>query len=221
MSAIIQPGAGILFMKVGTHAQEPLADIIARKTKEIKEAGFAMWGYGGNTCHPRTMVQPFAAAWGERQAPIYLCMQEMNSHHFAEQLRAREFSADGAAWSPIPEEINVLGSRFALVLEDLKEEELVLPLAKAQVAIGLSRGRAAGRYIKGQVDKACLEILPSPLPDLAEDEKKEIRINLVAKLKAPYAVFLRDHKRQLVRPEEGNGGVAPQVLDVAREPLPD
>ena len=55
MSDIIRPGVGILFMKVGTHAQETLADIIA-KDQEIEDTGYAMWGYGGNTCHPRTMV---------------------------------------------------------------------------------------------------------------------------------------------------------------------
>jgi hypothetical protein len=36
-------------MKVGTHAQESLEDIIARKSKEIDDAGYAMWGYGGKT----------------------------------------------------------------------------------------------------------------------------------------------------------------------------
>jgi hypothetical protein len=109
-------------------------------------------------------------------------------------LRANEFSVDGSKWEPIPATINVKGSRFALVLEDLKQEELLLPLANAQVAIGLSKGRPAGRYIQGQVDKACLEVLDSPLPDLKPDERREISINLVAKLKSPYAVFLRDHR---------------------------
>jgi hypothetical protein len=36
MTTIVKPGAGLLFMKVGTHAQESLEDIIARKTREIE-----------------------------------------------------------------------------------------------------------------------------------------------------------------------------------------
>jgi hypothetical protein len=192
--SIIVPGAGILFMKVGTHAKEDLATIIARKSKEIDDAGFAMWGYGGNTCHPRTMVQPFAEEYAAKQMPIYLCMQEMDSRHFADPLRANEYSADGTKWEAIPSGVNVLGSRFALVLESLEEDDFVLPLANAKVAIGLSKGRAAGRYIQGQVDKACLEIVTDPLPGLQPEEVKEIPINLVAKLKSPYAVFLRDHR---------------------------
>jgi hypothetical protein len=221
VSDVIRPGAGVLFMKVGTHAQESLADIIARKTREIEETGYAMWGYGGNTCHPRTMVQPFAESFAARHAPIYLCMHEMDSRHFAEQLRANEFSVDGAKWEPIPDTINVMGSRFALVLEDLRQEELVLPLAKAKVAIGLSKGRPAGRYIQGQADKACLEVLGAPLPDLKPDESGEIRIGLVARLKPPYAVFLRDHRRKVVPLDEGEPHAAPQVPDVARQAFQD
>lgn len=192
--SIMQPGNGILFMKVGTHAQEPLSDIIARKCREIEEAGYAMWGYGGNTCHPRTMVQPFAESYAERRSPIFLCMQEMDSRHFAEQIRASECSVDGNHWESIPKTINVLGSRFALVLESLEQEDLVLPLAKARVAIGLSKGKAASKYIQGHVDKACLEMLDKPLMDPDNGEPKDININLVAKLKSPYAVFLRDHR---------------------------
>lgn len=194
MSEIIRPGVGILFMKVGTHAQEPLSDIIKRKMKEIEETGFAMWGYGGNTCHPRTMVQPFAESHAQTHTPIYLCMHEMNSQHLAEQLRANEFSVDGTKWESIPKTVNVLGSRYALVLETLDEVKLELPLEKAEVAIGLSKGRLATRYIQGHVDKACLEILASAPPELKGDERRAIPINLVAKLKSPFAVFLRDHR---------------------------
>lgn len=56
----LDPGTAILYMKVGTHANEGLEAIIARKQREIEEAGVAFWGYGGSTCHPTTMVQPFA-----------------------------------------------------------------------------------------------------------------------------------------------------------------
>ena len=84
MSGIIKPGQGLLYMKVGTHARESLEDIIARKTKEIEDAGLAFWGYGGNTCHPQTMVQPFARKFERQGGVIYLCMQPMESKHFAD-----------------------------------------------------------------------------------------------------------------------------------------
>jgi hypothetical protein len=191
MTNIIKPGAGILFMKVGTHAGEELADIIRRKRKEIDDAGFALWGYGGNTCHPRTMVQPFVEEQRAKGQPIYLVMHEMNSRHFAEQLRARQYSVDGANWTEVPAAINALGSRFALVLKDLREEKHSLPLAQTRVAIGPNRGRLGSRYIQGQADKACLEVLEKA-ESVNEAEIRSIDINLVAELGEPYAVFLRD-----------------------------
>jgi hypothetical protein len=195
MSNIIRPGAGILFMKVGTHARETLSDIIARKTKEIKDTGFAMWGYGGGTCHPLSMVQPFAKRVMDGGQPIYLCMEQMNSKHFAEQLCAAEYSADNENWQSIPETINVLGSRYALLIEDLHKEEFTLPLDQTRVAVGPNTGRLGSRYIKGRVDKACLEVLDKPEKVNAEQgETKERSINLVARLRAPYAVFLRKYR---------------------------
>lgn len=191
MSAIIKPGAGVLFMKVGTHAQEDLETIIARKTQEIEDEGIGMWGYGGSTCHPRSMVQPFAKIFEGRGKPIHLVMQEMTSRHFAEPIRADQYSPDGVNWVDIPDKIHVRGSRFALVLKNLQRREMTLPLDQTRVPIGPSMGRVGSRYLRGQVDKACLEILDRP-EAVNEEDPKEIAISLVAELAAPYAVFLRN-----------------------------
>ena len=91
MNELIRPGEGLLFMKIGSHAQEGLAEIIARKSEEIQQTGYGMWGYGGNTCHPTSMVQPFAQSFAERGRTIHLVMEEMSSNHRAEPL--------SAAWS--------------------------------------------------------------------------------------------------------------------------
>ena len=192
MNEIVKPGTGLLFMKIGTHANESLADIIARKSAEIQKTGFGMWGYGGNTCHPSSMVQPFARAFAERGRTIHLCMEEMNSKHFGEGIAA-EFSADGIKWQEIPDTIEVRGSRYALVIEDLHEEKFKLPLDQTRVPVGRSTGRLGSRYIKGRVDKACLEILDAP-ELVNEAERRTIGIDMVATLKDPYAVFLRGQR---------------------------
>ena len=193
MSDIIHPGAGLLFMKVGTHAQESLADIIARKSKEIENVGYGMWGYGGNTCHPSSMVQPFAQAFADRGEPIHLIMEEMNSQHFAEPLCAAEFSIDGSEWQKIPDDIEVRGSRFALVIKNLEQLSLSLPLNQTHVAIGPSTGRLGSRYVSGRVDKACLEVLPQA--ELVNAPQNVDRpIHLTAELASPYAVFLRNYR---------------------------
>lgn len=192
MNEIVTPGAGLLFMKIGTHANESLADIIARKSAEIRNTGFGMWGYGGNTCHPASMVQPFARTFADRGRTIHLCMEEMESNHFGEGIAA-EFSTDGINWREIPETIEVRGSRYALVIEELHEDKFVLPLDQTRVPVGPSTGRLGSRYIQGRVDKACLEVLDAPeLPNDAQP--RMIGIDLVAKLKDPYAVFLRGQR---------------------------
>ncbi len=191
MSGIISPGQGVLFMKIGTHANEDLDDIIARKRREIDDAGFAMWGYGGNTCHPTTMVQPFAADRMEAGSSIVLCMEPMVSNHFAPAVRADEYSADGQTWEKIDPRINAVGSRYALLIEDLKEDAFDLPLGQTEVAVGPSAGRVGGRYIQGRVDKACLVVRDEPMRVNDEKHARSISIGYTAKLKAPYAVFLR------------------------------
>lgn len=192
VNEIVKPGAGLLFMKIGTHANESLADIIARKTEEIRSTGYGMWGYGGNTCHPGSMVQPFARGFAQRGQTIHLCMEEMTSNHFGEGIAA-EYSADGITWERIPETIEVRGSRYALVIDDLREERFTLPLDRTRVPVGPSTGRLGSRYIKGRVDKACLEVLNAP--ELTnEADPHEIDIHLVAKLQDPYAVFLRGQR---------------------------
>ena len=184
---LFEPGSAIIYMKVGTHAREPLPEIIRRKKNEIERAGFAMWGYGGNTCHPTTMVQPFANANASEVRPILLCMQPMNSKHFAEQIRAEEYSIDGIEWEPVPSDINVVGSRYALCITNLQEVDTLLQLSDTRVGIGNSKGKVGSSYVKGRVDKACLEILEHHIVP----EAATVKIGLVAEIVRPYAVFVR------------------------------
>lgn len=190
MTDVLKPGGNILYMKVGIHAQETLEDIIARKSREIDQAGYAFWGYGGNTCHPITKVQPFVQRV-LNAGPIYLCMEKMNSKHFAEPIRADLYSENGVDYQPIHPAINVLGSRFALAIKSLQQVEYELPLQRTKVAVGECTGRTGSAYIKGRVDKACLEITPEFVypPD---PEESITKISLVAELCEPYAVFLKN-----------------------------
>ena len=187
MSDYFNQGTGLLFMKVGTHAREELETIISRKKAEIDEAGYAMWGYGGNSCHPRTMVQPFAESYAAKGQPIVLCMQPMKSNHFADPVRAEQYSIDGVDWRPVPEKINVYGSRYALCIKSLEEVETKLMLSETEVALGNSKGRPGNEYVKGRVDKACLEFAHT-----SADDSEPIDIGLVANIVKPFAVFLKN-----------------------------
>lgn len=182
----LQAGSGIIFMKVGLHAQETIDEIIDRKLREYDEAGMIFWGYGGN-CHPLHQVQPFVRLH-EQGGPVYLVMQKMDSRHSATPKVAEEYSDDGLNWKPVPPGIKVTGSRYAMVLDRLEPEEFDLDLNAVTVGIGPRRGRNGFEYIRGRVDKACFEYVGSPAQN-AQDAVKHI--SLVARVKAPYAVFVR------------------------------
>ncbi len=183
-----------IYMKTGDMVlqSELVASWANGKRKEIRDAGFAFWGYGGSTCHPETMVQPFARNYERRGEVIYLCMESMDSHHFAEQIPANEYSVDAIVWKQVPKGIKVLGSRYALVVRNLQKADFKLPLTRTKVALGNSMGALGSRYIKGRVDKACLEVT-GPAEGLAPEEEALVRpIGLVAEVFEPYAVYVRN-----------------------------
>ena len=188
MSPLIQPNSGLLFMKVGLHAGESLEQILERKRKEYKKAGCIFWGYGGGTCHPTRVVQPFARMSLAEGKEIYIVMEEIDSHHPRTDIIAKEYSEDGIDWKPIPKGIEVRGSRYAVVLDELKVGDLDLDLKNYKVALGPSMGRVAAQYVKGRVDKACILTNDSPMGSSDSDVKK---IKLAAKIKKPFAVFTR------------------------------
>ncbi len=117
-------------------------------------------------------------------------MHKMNSRHYAEQVRAARYSIDGQKWETIPDAINVLGSRFALMIKGLREHEDELDLASTRVAVGRNEGRQGSRYVQGQADKACLLVTE---PGQDDDKPKRVKIDLIAELIDPYAVFLSEH----------------------------
>jgi len=192
MRDIIAPGNGILYMKVGTHAAETLDSIFRRKTEEIEKAGVSFWGYGGNTCHPESMVQPFARSYEERGKPVYLCMEPIESNHFSVSARADEYSVNGITWDVVPEAIKVIGSRYALVIKELQIADFDFRLDATKVALGNSMGRSGQKYIQGRVDKACLELIEATTDET--DRKATKHIGLVARLASPFAVYVRNTK---------------------------
>jgi len=188
MSLLATPQS-LIFMKVGVHARESLESILERKQQEYRDAGSIFWGYGGNTCHPLRMVQPFAIEQAKEGRDVILVMEEIESNHQEPPARSERYQDDGVTWKTMPSGINVLGSKFALVLDQLQFGEMDLNLRQAKVAIGPTRGRMAHEYIRHRVDKGCLNYDPAtPIDEILE---KDIhRIKLYAKLKPPYAVIM-------------------------------
>jgi len=189
MGTQIERPEAFIFMKVGEHAGEAWEAILERKNKEYQAAGRIFWGYGGTTCHPLRQVQPFARRQAKKQGAIYLLMEPIVSHALPEVLPATEYSADGVNWQPIPQGVNVIGSRYALVLDEIRPGDLEIDTDSYAVGIGPSRGKHATDYIQGRVDKACLERAPVPR---SAGPSGTVRVTkFTAKLLEPYAVLLR------------------------------
>jgi hypothetical protein len=188
-SSVITVPSGFVFMKIGDHAGETFDDILVRKQREIEKAGRSFWGYGGTSCHPLTQVQPFARGIARKRAPVFLLMEYIDSKADPEIVEPTEFSADSVHWEPIPDGISVIGSRYALVLDEIRSGELEVPFQDFVVAVGKSRGKNASDYIAGHVDKGCLIKQPTPI---ATDAPAKVRkISYIARLVEPYGVLLR------------------------------
>jgi hypothetical protein len=184
MTDLIRAGDPVLYMKVGMHAQESLEDILKRKQREIHTVGYAMWGYGGSSCLP-AYVRPFAEECADQGRVIRLVMEPVKSRHAREPVRASHYSLDNEEWELVPSGLDALGSRFALCIANLREVDTELPLGATEVAIGPQRGKLGDEYVRGQTDKACLEVVPR-----ARDGRVA-SIKLEADLVSPWSVYLQ------------------------------
>ena len=183
--------AGLIFMKVGLHAQESIEEIMARKQKEFENSGSIFWGYGGGGGHTIRAGQPFAKGVGGGGEQVLIVMQKMDSKHKAPPEIAKEYSDDGVVWKPIPRGIEVRGSRFALVLDELRLEEFDVDLGELKVGVGPSRGRRGDKYLVGQNDKGCFVFFEREIP-VPPEERIVKSVSLVARVKSPFAVLVRN-----------------------------
>lgn len=177
-------------MRVGNHAGESFESILERKQRELNDAGRIFWGYGGTTLHPIKRVQPFAKLWVQKEGSIQMVMEPINSKADPDVLPATEFSIDGIQWEPLPSGIVVTGSRYAIVLDEIKPGQLDLDLGKFEVGIGPSRGRNAAEYVRGRVDKGCF-VATQSTNSKPDKRQAPVSIEFQARLLEPYAVMLR------------------------------
>lgn len=195
---LLCPGSGIIYLKAGATNGLSIASLVAQKSNEIVDLGSALWAYGGNTCHPTSMVQPFADFHKRRGKPIRLLIEDISTEKYVKPYCALEASCDGVDWTEIPDDVNVLGSRYAFVVGSLLRSSMTLPLHRTVVAIGPSAGRLGSSYVAGRVDMACLTMLGKNEVSEASPPNCERKIQFVGTLLSPYAVFLRGYR---VHPE--------------------
>lgn len=176
----------IIFMKYGVHASESIESIIKRKMEEIEKCQKMFWGYGGVLCHPLNQVQPFLEENVLRKEKTYLLLSKTPSELNNVPQIAKMYSCDKINWEPIPNEIKVLGSKFAIVCSSIEQCDFNLDLSSYIVPVGNSRGRKLSQYIQGRVDKACGRYNK----DVSGVEPRIVNITLCAEIVYPFSVFL-------------------------------
>ena len=192
-----KPKEAFIFMKVGPYGDECLNCILERKQLELEGTeNKIFWGYGGpgrpGSLEPKR-VQCFARQWVNRQGFIQLLMQKTYSNPKPDQENAslvkREYSVDGKEWKPIPSGI-VTDLSYALVLDEIEPVHMKLDRHEFKVGIGPSKGRNAAEYggEGPRFDKVCL-VAAEPKYDGPDMPK--LLVKYQARLKCPYAVFLR------------------------------
>jgi hypothetical protein len=100
---------------------------------------------------------------------------------------ADEYSVDGSSWKAIPKGVTVTGSKYALLLGEIEPGDLLLSMSQCKIGVGPKQGNLAQDYLRGRVDKACLETDHNrPV-----DPETFTQISVMAKMIEPYAVFIR------------------------------
>lgn len=148
----------IVIMKYGVHAQEDVYNIIQRKKEEYKKCGKIFWGYNGVLCNPKTQIQPFLNENRNREEETFLLLVRTFSDNNGEGYCGKEFSYDRDLWMTLPEGIKVVGSKYAVVCDDLVECDIQINLNDYAIAVGNSRQKPLNDYLKGRVDKACASL---------------------------------------------------------------
>lgn len=176
----------VIIMKYGVHAGEPISNIIERKLNELKLTGKFYWGYGGTLCHPTSQVQPFLNDASENQNSVYLLLTPTKSNNYNDFFELKEFSCNKTDWLPIPQNIHVYGSKYALICSDLQKCDFNVDLNEYQISVGASKGKSASEYFRGRVDKCCA---CKKLKYECTQQKNIIKVSWIAKVEN--AVFLK------------------------------
>lgn len=176
----------VLIMKVGTHADENLANVVKRKRHEEQSAGHCFWGYGGALCHPTRQVQLHAE---HAHGNVRCLFIPTTSNPHLNVTYASEYSPNGTSWHSLPVGHVVTSSKWALTFTNLQVVDFAIDLCSYVVSVGPSAGRNLADYLRGRSDKACAVLADQQDAVPAGPQLRSVM--LTAHLVAPYAVFLR------------------------------
>jgi len=182
----------ILFMKVGPHSGFELDEIIKMKKGEEEAHGKFFWGYAGTLCHPFKVVNFVKQSLKYGKRPMMVMAYTPSKYFSSTTGRIKEYSIDRTRWIPLPEGVVLIGCKYAVIGEGLRQTQILIDLNSyavwngGQVTLWGNPGRLLGDYLKGQVNKARAVLLPN-----SSKSPRYTQISYIAEIVEPYCVFLR------------------------------
>ncbi len=186
----------ILLMKVGPYCNYDLESIIRIKLQEEKMVGKFFWGFGGVFCRPHSIQAFVSHASTEDSVPYVLFVETKSAYTTSNQGKFNEFSTDKATWHPLPKGVTLVGNsqkpHFAVVCNELAQVNFEIDLSQYIAFKGgvPDPNSLLKRYFRYRVDKACGYLFPSAV-SFHKESSHWIKVNYLAKLVAPYGVFIR------------------------------
>ncbi|MFP5376713.1 MAG: hypothetical protein ACLGIO_08040 [Acidimicrobiia bacterium] len=188
MIYLLEPPA-FVWCVAGPHTGEDLVDIVAGKRAEIERFGWCLWAYGGTgSAHPENEVRRLARDYGAGGS-LPLLMPDTETGHTDDGVpfTGYRIDADGPA-EALPDGMSpVTGgpSSWAFRITSLRwSDEAVVDVTSYVAPYAQHGAQPLGDYLKGSHGRACAARAAAPG---APDER---RVDVLATLQPPYAVFL-------------------------------
>jgi hypothetical protein len=178
----------IIYLPGGVHANEEINSIVERKIKEINKNGFMFFGYNGTLLHPNSQVVPFGKKNHKNNNKTYVLISAIKKDYQKFVIKAKDYTINRVEWFDIPENINVLGSKYALVCSNIKPCSFDIDLNDYVIARGKHKNERFAEVYSTRLDSVCAHYNPE---NKKEINKKIVHIDYIAELTEPYGVFVR------------------------------
>ena len=189
MAGLLEPHA-FVWCIAGPHIGETLTEIVERKRQDIQEFGWCLWAYGGRgNVQPETGVRRLATEDGaEGRLPLLMPNtgklypdNGVTFHSFVVS-RAAEAQSIPPGMSPVTGGRSSWAFRIASVEFS---EDTVIDVGRYVAPYSRRGPQPLAEYLKGARGRACAALGPQPVGVM------ERRVEVVAELAEPYAVFLQ------------------------------
>ena len=136
----------VIIMKIGPFSGFSLEQIFDIKTLEEQKIGKFFLGYAGVFCHPKRVSEFVKLAKSEKEK-VQVLFIETKSNFISPIERLSEYSLDNESWSPLGEEVLLVGAKFSIVGNNLKKTDFDIDLSNYQSILGTTPGKTLDEYL--------------------------------------------------------------------------